>query len=550
LLLLLGALTIGACGTAPSGAPRISSEVEDWRDEVIYQVLTDRFANGDVENDEVDGIGVMPGDLSRYQGGDFRGIRQRLGYIRDLGATAIWISPVTQPVEREEHADGYHGYWPADLTRTNAHFGSLDDLRDLVRRAHAMGIKVIVDIVPNHMGRVFDYDLDGDGVASAGEAEPPFSATTLSAELLWRVPAPLVFTAGGATRELGAADFHRRGAADLSVLEQKILGDFPDGLRDLATDSDTLRDDLVETYARWVMDTNVDGFRIDAVPHIEPAFWPLFSAALRSRLHALGKDRFLLLGEVFDASPERVAAYTENGGLDSFFDLPLKVALFDGVLLDGNAPESAEAALSTARRFFPSVGAELGVGVDPWRTRVVLADNHDTVRFAGELGDARVPSLAMTLLFTLDGLPSVYYGTEQGFSGRGGHASREVMWDSGYDEEAPLFLLIQHLAALRRGSMALRRGELRVRYVASTGGRATAPDSGLLAYERSFEGEHVLLVANSHASQSSGASIPSAFPAGATVVDALDARRTFVVGDGGAIRLTLAPRTARILVRP
>jgi len=187
--------------------------------------------------------------------------------------------------------------------------------------------------------------------------------------------------------------------------------------------------------------------------------------------------------------------------------------------------------------------------VDPWRVRVVLADNHDTWRFAGELADARVTRLAMILLFTLDGLPSVYYGTEQGFHGQGGHESREVMWDSGYDEDAPLYRLVAQLAEIRRESPALRRGELVVRYLAETGGRATAEDSGLLAYERVSEDERVLVVVNAHALQSSGAVIPSGFPAGATLVDALDSGRRFVVAEGGDVRLTLSPRSAVVLRR-
>ncbi|NOY92944.1 MAG: hypothetical protein GXP55_17305 [Deltaproteobacteria bacterium] len=548
--LWLSLLPLGACGSPAVGAPAITTQVDDWRDEVIYQVLTDRFANGDPSNDEVDGVGVMPGDLSRYQGGDFDGLRQHLGYIARLGATAIWISPVTAPIERETQADGYHGYWPADLTRTNPHFGDLEALRRLVRAAHRRDLKVIVDIVPNHMGRVFDYDLNRDGVAEEDEAEPAFSlAAPYDAPLLWRVPAPLIFTSDGSTRALGVQDFHRRGRGDLSDPAQRRLGDFPDGLRDLATERPELRDDLVATYARWVMDTNVDGFRIDAVPHIERAFWPAFSSALRERIEALGKQRFLLLGEVFEADPRRIAPFTEDGGLDSFFDLPLKLSLFDGVLLDGAPPETARFALSEARTLFPTSGATRGIGVDPWRARAVLADNHDTWRFAGELADARVTRLAMTLLFTLDGFPSVYYGTEQGFRGQGGHESREVMWTSGYDEGAPLYQMIAHLAQIRRESAALRRGELVVRYLAETGGLATAEDSGLLAYERVLDPERVLVVINAHALQSSGAVIPTGFPAGATLVDALEGERRFVVAEGGDVRLTLSPRSAVVLRR-
>ncbi|HJL29268.1 MAG TPA: alpha-amylase family glycosyl hydrolase, partial [Polyangiaceae bacterium LLY-WYZ-15_(1-7)] len=113
-----------ACGEGGGvPAPTIETHVEDWRDEVIYQVVVDRFENGDPSNDVLDGIGPDPGDLVRHQGGDWEGLRQRLGYIEALGATAIWISPIVANVDRTPREDGYHGYWASDFTRLNPRFG-------------------------------------------------------------------------------------------------------------------------------------------------------------------------------------------------------------------------------------------------------------------------------------------------------------------------------------------------------------------------------------------------------------------------------------------
>src|SRR5205085_1661218 len=139
--------------------PVLATHVEDWRDEVIYQVLTDRFANGDVNNDYL----VRPGALARYQGGDYRGMTDHLDYFVSLGVTALWISPIVKNVETDADVDAYHGYWAQDLTKLNPHFGDLADLRQLTAEAHKRGIKIVLDIVTNHMGQVFYYDANLNG---------------------------------------------------------------------------------------------------------------------------------------------------------------------------------------------------------------------------------------------------------------------------------------------------------------------------------------------------------------------------------------------------
>src|SRR5437016_2973948 len=132
--LALAVLCPACLGEPPDAAPvPITTHVDDWRDEVIYQVMIDRFDNGDVNND----FGVHPGHLSRYQGGDWRGLTNRLDYLEALGVTTLWISPVVRNVETDADFDGYHGYWAQDLTEANAHFGDVSELRGLVRAAHA-----------------------------------------------------------------------------------------------------------------------------------------------------------------------------------------------------------------------------------------------------------------------------------------------------------------------------------------------------------------------------------------------------------------------------
>ena len=140
--------------------PALATHVQDWRDEVIYQVIVDRFADGDVNND----FNVEPGALDQYQGGDWQGIEDHLDYIQALGVTTLWISPIVQNVDSDADVDGYHGYWQQDLTAAQP---ALRRPRQPCVRwsphAHDRGMKVVLDIVCNHMGQVFFYDINLNG---------------------------------------------------------------------------------------------------------------------------------------------------------------------------------------------------------------------------------------------------------------------------------------------------------------------------------------------------------------------------------------------------
>jgi alpha-amylase len=546
------ALVLASCGEPAD----VREPPADFRDEVIYQIVTDRFANGDPANDELEGARKDPSNLARHQGGDLRGIREHLDYLERLGVTTLWISPIVANVPVHGEADGYHGYWASDFTRVNPRFGSEAELRELVDAVHARGMKVILDVVVNHAGPVFFYDLDGDGVLDAGESEPPFSASAYEpiafpgeVPRLWRKSPE-----GVKPFALGPEHFHRRGATgSFEPGEQLVLGDFPSGLRDLATSSTALLDALVDTYVEWVRRSDVDGFRLDAAPHVDHADWQRFCTRLRSELAALGKERFLLLGEVFRGAPEELAEYTQPGEFDSVFDFTFKRDVVDRYVLEGGAPADAKQALEAARAAYPRTPQELGIGLAPADARVAFADNHDVARLRGRLDDERAAALALTLTFTVDAVPAVYYGTEQGFRGQGGHGSREVLWISGFDEAARPYRLIQRLARLRREHAALRYGDLTVRYAAASGGRSEedvprAADAGLFAYERSHAKKRVLVVLNAAADAVSSARIPTGFDAGATLRDALGDAARLRVGQESQLDVTLPARSALLLV--
>ena len=153
-------LTQASCFEVPqSAAPEITSEVDDWRDEVIYQVLVDRFDNGDPNND----YRVEVRSPTGWHGGDWQGLIDRLDYLEEMGVTTLWISPAVKNVEEDAGIAGYHGYWTQDFQATNPHFGDLQKLRELVAEAHERDMKVILDIVTNHIGQLFYYDINLNG---------------------------------------------------------------------------------------------------------------------------------------------------------------------------------------------------------------------------------------------------------------------------------------------------------------------------------------------------------------------------------------------------
>src|SRR5690242_2110484 len=138
---------------------QLGPRVANWRDEVIYQVLVDRYVNGDASND----WRVNRNSLARYQGGDWQGLIEHLDYFTALGVTTLWISPIVRNVDTDAGIDGYHGYWASDLAELNPHFGDLATLRRLVQQAHQRHLRVVLDIVTNHMGQMFYYDINQNG---------------------------------------------------------------------------------------------------------------------------------------------------------------------------------------------------------------------------------------------------------------------------------------------------------------------------------------------------------------------------------------------------
>jgi len=567
--------------------PAIVTHVDDWRDEVVYQVLVDRYANGDLNND----YKVRPGALARFQGGDWRGMTEHLDYIKALGVTTLWISPVVKNVETDADVDSYHGYWAQDLTQTNPHFGDLAELRKLTAAAHELGLKVVLDIVTNHMGQVFYYDTNLNGnpdiyIGGSGPIPGPSSQSPIVriteydpdwdprgvqafTSLGNAGRAPLIFFQDTAINRvpppgiLGTARaYHGFGRIlNYDIPEQTRLGDFPGGLKDVATELPEVRAELIDLYTRWAELTDLDGFRIDTVKHVEYEFWTEFATKVRERLARQGKNRFLMFGEAFDGNDKLLGSFTQPGMLDSVFYFSQHYQVFRDVFQyaydekQQKGTDQIETLWANRSVNYNNEPQPGGIGVAPSKALVNFIDNHDVARFLFFANnDTNALRNALVFLMTEEGIPCIYYGTEQDFGGGNDPANREVLWNTGFKTDGQTFLHTSKLARIRSKYAALRRGDTKVVY--ATPHTKAEDDAGIIAYERAggdAGDSYALVVINANARHPSttadGAKAMKLTKPGVTLVDVLNPEgATYTVPANGELRVVVPKQGALILV--
>ena len=446
------------CHCAVVAAAHFPSPV-DWRDQSIYMIFTDRFADGDPSNNELTpGARFRPQNPRGIHGGDFKGIETHLGYIRNLGATAIWITPVFI----NDASSAWHGYGALDFSTISPQLGGLAGLRDLTKAAHERGIYVILDVVLNHLGAVATSDDAG---------WPRFRKDGPGYTLRWinpnRVPQP----------PFNRLDwFHNRGqVGDWNDPVQSVIGQFYT-LNDLKTDLPEVRAALTGAFKKFIEQTDCDGFRVDTVRHVERDFWPEWLRAMRQHAATLGKTNFLMFGEVAHSDDKLVGSFTTNNSFNSLLDFPLYYTI-DRVVRGGAATRQI------TERFRKL--AEPTYGSNALNKLVTFIDNHDQPRFLATNkanGDTNKLTQALVLLYTLQGIPCLYYGTEQAFNGRGDPYNRE---DMKFDDTTPLYKLIATLNTLRQRNRDLRIGSQTI--------LSDEPAAGLFAFKR---GNNALIVLN------------------------------------------------------
>lgn len=475
------------CEDYTCGAPPVLGY--DWRDAVMYFVFVDRFLDGDPSNN---GAPSGAEAAAEYKGGDWAGLLQKIeaGYFGDLGVNTLWITvPMQNPNNKEIGADGkyysaYHGYWPADLTKTEEHFGSMADLKAVVDAAHAKGLKVLVDYAMNHVHT---------------------SSPVYAQHQDWFWP-------------------NSNGNGGNCVCGEGCSWDgdqgkrcwFRDYLPDFNFTNSDARKFSVDNAIWWIQQTGIDGFRLDAVKHIEDAWLLDLRSRVTSDIESASQQHFYMVGETFTGDKGLIKYYVDPvNKLDGQFDFPLRVTLARTVLM-------RKAPMSELADFLNSNDAYYGPGI-----MSTFIGNHDMPRpihFAQDTpvwdnewddgknlawsnqpgppgGTSAFERLgnAFTILFTTKGIPLVYYGDEVGLPGAGDPDNRRMMQWQGYSMgQQQLLTHVKKLGKIRAEHPALRHGARQTLGVTND----------TLAYKMTSVEETVYVVVNRGDTQQSVGGLP------------------------------------------
>ncbi len=505
-------LAVFSCLSAVPAPVVVPRPAHPGAGQTVYFVLTDRFANGNPANDRggypggPDDHGFDPTRISHYHGGDLAGLTGRLDYLEKLGVTAIWFTPPLKNKPVQQGTAGYHGYWITDFLNIDPHLGTNEEFRELIRQAHARGMRVYMDIIVNHTADVIQYRSetydyrdkrsfpfrDANGV--------PFNPRDLAYNGLVNrdaFPDLSVETSFAYTPFVPAGEesikhpawlndlryYHNRGNTSFSG-ENSVYGDFV-GLDDLFTEHPDVVDGFIEIFSSW-LDTGIDGFRIDTARHVNTAFWHAFNTAIRDRARALGRPDFLQFGEVYNDTPEAPAVLSEfSTGMP--MDTTLDFGFFNAArhFVSQQRPAAGLAAFFRTDDLYTDHDSNI-------HATLTFLGNHDAGRFPYFLLQdnpdapadllAALTQFAHGLLYFSRGQPVLYYGDEQGMIGRGGNdmQARESLFasqapafrdapllatnrtgaDDKYDEDHPFYRLFSRLGALRREHRALRTGAM------------------------------------------------------------------------------------------
>ena len=543
----------------PMGRPMPSPA--DWRDQVFYFLLPDRFSNGqettanlfDPKHPErfktTDKKEWMEGG-TKFQGGTLKGIKSKLGYLKDLGITALWLGPIWK---QRADLETYHGYGIQNYLDVDPRFGTRDDLRNLVNEAHAREIYVILDIIYNHSGNNWFYDIDGNARTMVDyRYQPPYNVFGWRSGTGDPTQADLSLEDGVWPQEFQNLNWYTRagkiGRWDPEKWEDPMhpecefrRGDFFD-LKDLNLDccSDAMSA-IIDVYKYWIAFSDADGLRLDTVKHASSEVCKNFCGAIHEYAESIGKENFFLVGEVTGGAQmarDYLSIFGRN--IDAVLDIGMAAGCLSG-MVKGFTPPAA---------FFDlyKEGHDiLGSHRETGRYHLSITDDHDMVgrdkkRFAADtetgIRDTQAAHAIGAMLTTL-GIPCIYYGSEQAFDGSTSYHDdtieprgdggipfedryiREAMFGGTFgafetegchffNPDHPTYLRIAAIARVRnkmdKVGLTLRRGRQYLRETKPYGDIFFIPGAGeLTAWSRVMDNQEVLVAMNTHGEQSRGA---------------------------------------------
>lgn len=489
--------------------------VSGWRDRVIYFVLLDRFRNASPGNDKQHGDAACNDSQNAhaYQGGDLAGLRHSLDYIQELGADALWITPLYRGVPSMAGRNcGFPGYWAdfADpyVLDLDPRFGTEAEFQSLLNEVHGRGMPLMLDMVVNHAG---------------------YGSRLVKQHPDW-------FTDPRTCAMQGPADIYCSLA----------------GLPDFDHRVPAVRSYLIDLHRVWLDRFPIDAIRMDTVKHVEPSYFAQWTAAMR-----ITRPGLYMIGELLDEGRFDLFDTYLASGFDGLFNFPLRRALIE-TFAKGSSVDIAAARMSeTITRF----------GMAQTSTLVNLLDNHDVPRFLEEI-PAGVSGkeaqgrylLALAALLTLPGVPQIYYGNELGMYGGQDPYNRRFMPDWAFSvasrpgqrpgflpEPDMIFEHVKKLLRIRKSLPALQHGSYQELW------RQNGPaNNNVWAYLRKEPGSLALVVHNNGLLATDGAvplEVTGVIPDGTVLVDALGAAGLGALTvQAGRLAVALPGRSTVILV--
>lgn len=474
--------------------------------EVIYFVMPDRYRNGDTSNDNQPGFN--PTHTAFFHGGDLRGLTGNckdddgLARLKNLGFTAIWMTPLVVQQPPTEGGAGYHGYWGVDFLNVEPRLGSNDDLVKLSECAKKLGLKLILDVVTNHTGDIIWYN-----------GREPYIPEKFKGI---KNPAWL----NEISNYHNAGDMNNCWSGGSCTRD----GDFF-GLDDLATEKEVVYRGFADIYGEWIDRYGFEGFRVDTARHVDTKFFKNWSPLINKAAEQKGISDFTIFGEVWEPDPIALMNFIRVNKMQTALDFP-----FQRVAVDYAASSSSASVLENLFAYddyYTSSNSSAS-------SLVTFLGNHDMGRVAFLINAKRVNpqsqllarvKLAHVLLYLSRGIPTVYYGDEVGMTGsENGNDQRArqdmfptqvEMWkneprvgskpvkdgDSFSEKSHPISDLLKNLGQLRKEHSALANGQMQIRY-------AKGP---LFIFSKRAVGENTeYLIALNNSSKKVSATVPTA----------------------------------------
>ena len=470
-LLVAVLISFMLASTSVAAIPSQPSDKVGLAKELIYFVFPDRYLNGDTSNDNFPGY--KPSDTAFFHGGDLKGLTgtceagdNGLARIKNLGFTAVWVTPLVVQQRPTPNGAGYHGYWGVDFLNIDPHLGTKADLIAFSQCAKKLGLKLILDVVTNHTGDVIRYkDRDAYIPSDMVNEKNPAWLNDLS-------------------------NYHNVGDISNCWGEGSCsqLGDFY-GLDDIATEKPVVFNGWAEVFGQWIKDYGFSGFRVDTARHVDNEFFKNWSPQINAAAQSVGIDDFTVFGEVWDVNPINLMNYIRRNKIQTVLDFPFQRSATE--FASGYSDAYTIENLFNYDDLYTTATSSAS-------NMVTFLGNHDMGR-AGKIIESKrinpaaelLPRtlLGHSLMYLTRGIPSVYYGDEVGMTGTGSGSDQLARQDmfstkvnfwktekrigsspigtgNSFDvtDKHPIANHLKALATLRKANPGLANSSMQIRY--------------------------------------------------------------------------------------